>query len=162
MATKCILAPVVEIDAHGNEITVMKSTHVEMTPEELEAHISANEESLEDAKRFKIEAIRAEKKRIRDGGFVVDGILFCSDSEARISYLELSTDMATNPAMVVQAWKASDGVWVTMDGTLFSAVKEAWAGLLTSVFAWQAEKEAEVNEAQTKEALNDITVFYVG
>jgi phosphoglycolate phosphatase-like HAD superfamily hydrolase len=87
--------------------------------------------------------IQAEKCRIRDGGFVVDGVLFDSDQAARTSYLELALRFGVDPAFSTR-WKASAGVWVAMDATLFARVQAMGTAHMQAAFAWQEARDAEL------------------
>lgn len=88
-------------------------------------------------------AIQAEKVRARDAGFLVDGVLFDSDQSARISYAELAPRLSSDPTFTTP-WKASAGVWVTMDAALFARVQAAGTAHIRAAFAWQEARDAEV------------------
>lgn len=113
------------------------------------------EPSLADLKAAKLAAIQTGKNAVKDGGFVHEGVLFDSDSEARLAYLELSTKLIQNPAYSTP-WKASTGVWVTMDAALFLALQPAYEAHISACFAWQAAREMEVAAAQTAAAVQVI------
>lgn len=110
-------------------------------------------------KADKLQAVQAEKARVRDGGFMVDDTLFDSDISARTSYTELGLRLSQNPSFTTQ-WKASAGQWVTMDAALYSQVVIAGEAHITSVFAWQAAKEAEIGGCQTAEELEAVVTTY--
>jgi hypothetical protein len=112
--------------------------------------------SLEQAKAAKLAAIQAEKSRARDAGFLVGGVLFDSDAGASLAYLELENKLAAD-ASYATSWKASDGVWVTMDAALYGQVKAAGTAHIAACFAWQAAREAEVAAAQTVAAVNAVS-----
>ena len=124
---------------------------------------TAEEEStrLADAKAAKLAAIHAEKNRARDGGFIVDGVLFDSDLPARTSYAELAIAMQQDPAFSTR-WKASDGVWVDMDATLFQKVYAACRAHIEACFAWQEAKEQAVAMATTYDDVMAIVTTYGG
>jgi hypothetical protein len=113
------------------------------------------EPGLADLKAAKLSAIQAGKNAARDGGFVHEGVLFDSDSGARLAYLELSTKLLQTPAYSTP-WKASTGVWVTMDAALFLALQPAYEAHISACFAWQAAREMEVAAAQTAAAVQAI------
>lgn len=92
-------------------------------------------------------AVQAGKCQARDAGFDVSGVHFDSDQAARTAYLELAMEIAANPAYSTD-WKASTGVWVTMDATLFAQVKLAGTTHVQSCFAWQATRDAELAAIQ--------------
>lgn len=91
----------------------------------------------------KTASLQAEKCRVRDAGFLVDGSRFDSDQAARTSYLELA-DMLAADASYATSWKASAGVWVTMNATLYAKVKTTGAAHISICFAWQAARDAEL------------------
>ena len=94
----------------------------------------------------KLERINEGKNLALDAGFTLDGVLFDSDSPARLAYLELSLKLGQDPAYSTP-WKASTGVWVTMDAALFSSLQPAYEAHIQSCFAWQAAREQEVAAA---------------
>ena len=124
---------------------------------------TAEEESkrLADTKAAKLAAIHTEKNRARDGGFMVDGVLFDSDLPARTSYAELAISMQQDPAFSTR-WKASDGVWVDMDATLFQKVYAAGRAHIEACFAWQEAKEQSVATAATYDDVMAIVTTYGG
>ena len=115
--------------------------------------------TLADAKAAKLAAIHAEKNRARDGGFIVDGVLFDSDLPARTSYAELAIAMQTDPTLTTR-WKASDGVWVDMTSALFQQVYAAGRAHIEACFAWQEAKEQAVAMATTVAAVEAISATY--
>lgn len=114
---------------------------------------------LEDIKAAKLNAIHAEKNRARDAGFTVDGVLFDSDTQARVAYLELEMQLDRDPAYSVQ-WKASEGLWVTMNAELYAQVKAAGQAHIENCFAWQAAREAEVEAAATVDEVRAVSEGY--
>lgn len=122
---------------------------------------TAEEESkrLADAKAAKLAAIHAEKNRARDGGFMVDGVLFDSDLPARTSYAELAIAMQQDHAFSTR-WKASDGVWVDMTSVLFGQVYAAGRAHIEACFAWQEAKEQSVATAATYDDVMAIVTTY--
>lgn len=99
--------------------------------------------SLSEVATTRLAAIQVEKCRARDGGFLVDGVLFDSDQAARTAYLELALRFQVEPTFSTR-WKASSGVWVTMDATLFGRIQEAGTVHIQAAFAWQEARDAEV------------------
>ena len=80
------------------------------------------------------------EKRLRlDAGFLVGEVLFDSDINARLAYTELAMALQADPTYTTP-WKASDGVWVTMDAGLYAQVYAAGKAHIQSVFTWLAEK----------------------
>lgn len=117
--------------------------------------------NMDEARAAKLAAIQAEKNRVRDGGFPVGGVLFDSDAGARLAYLELENKLAVDQAFTT-SWKASDGVWVTMDAMLYAQVKAAGTAHISACFAWQAAREAEVAAAQTIAEVEAVSAVYGG
>jgi hypothetical protein len=125
----------------------------------IDVSLEIAQQRLNTAKEEKRKKVQEEKCRIRDGGFYVDDVLFDSDDGARIAYLELAMQLNANPSFTT-FWKASEGVWVTMDAYLFSRVYEEGADHIKQVFEWQSIKDAEITSAETMEALENISVEY--
>lgn len=94
----------------------------------------------------KLERINEGKNLALDSGFTHDGALYDSDSKARLAYLELSLKLGQDPAYSTP-WKASTGVWVTMDAALFASLQPAYEAHIQGCFAWQASREQEVAAA---------------
>ena len=94
----------------------------------------------------KLAAINEGKNAALDSGFTHNGVLFDSDSKARLAYLELSLKLGQD-ATYSTPWKASAGVWVTMDAALFAAMQPAYEAHIAWCFAWQAAREQEVAAA---------------
>jgi len=90
--------------------------------------------------------IRAEKYKIRDSGVLVNGILFDTDLEARISYVELGQRFIDDPTITLD-WKASGNTWVLMDLALYQEVVTAKDKHIKGVFEWQLAVETEINES---------------
>ncbi|UJX40393.1 hypothetical protein K9F62_17070 [Desulfovibrio sp. JY] len=103
--------------------------------------------TLTEAISAKLAAVQAEKCRVRDGCFLVDGVLFDSDQAARTSYLELENELSADAAYTTP-WKASAGFWVTMDATLYASVKASGRTHVAACFAWQAARDAELAAIQ--------------
>ncbi len=89
-----------------------------------------------------------EKSRVRDAGFLVDGVLFDSDLSARIAYAELGSELLEDPTYTT-GWKASDGVWVSMNLALYAQIRAAGKTHTQICFGWFALKEAQIDAAQT-------------
>ena len=132
----------------------------DLTEEEFAAALAAqNAPTLEQARAVKLAAIQAEKNRVRDGGFLVEGTLFDSDAGARVAYLEIENKLFVDNTFTVQ-WKASDGVWVTMNAELYDKVKVAGTEHIHNCFLWQATKEAAIMSANSIAELDTISVNY--
>ena len=117
--------------------------------------------SIEELKAEKLEAVRAEKIRARDGGVLVGGVLFDTDEAARIAYAELALRLAANPDYVVDDWKASEGVWVRMDGALFGELMAAGEAHIAAVFTWQRLVESAVELATTKAEVRSLNLSFL-
>ena len=128
------------------DIKTGKVTQREMTPEEIS---SLPTPSLSDTKTAKLHRINDAKNTYLDGGFLHNGVLFDSDIKARAAYLELAYKFGQDPMYVKDGWKASTGVWVTMDAALFAALQPDYEAHIDWCFVWQKAKEMEVAAAQT-------------
>lgn len=100
--------------------------------------------------------IGARKNALRDGGFLVDGVLWDSDAGARLAYAELAQRLAADPSFTTR-WKASEGQWVTMTAALFAAVYTAGAAHIAAAFAWQEAEEARL-AATPDEELSEFVI----
>jgi hypothetical protein len=58
----------------------------------------------------------------------------------------------------VPDWKASDGVFVLMDGALFTQIRAAWTEHISSITLKQKAKDAEVESLTT---LTDVEAYEV-
>lgn len=114
---------------------------------------------MNELKAAKLQAVQAEKVRVRDAGFLVGDTLFDSDLSARTSYTELGLRLSLNPSFETQ-WKASAGQWVTMDAALYAQVMTAGEAHIAAVFSWQAAKEVEIGGCQTVEELEEVVTTY--
>ena len=114
---------------------------------------------MNELKAVKLQAVQAEKVRVRDGGFLVADTLFDSDISARTSYTELGLRLSQNPSLTTQ-WKASPGQWVTMDAALYAQVMTAGEAHIAAVFAWQAAKEMEIAACETVEGLEAVVTTH--
>jgi len=106
------------------------------------------EPTLEEVKAAKLTRINDAKNVALDGGFAHDGVLYDSDSKARLAYLEFALKLGQDPEYST-AWKASTGQWVTMNAALFMARQPAYEAHIKGCFAWQENREKEVAAAQT-------------
>lgn len=115
--------------------------------------------ALDRAKAAKSAAVQAEKVRARDAGFIANGVLWDSDQSARVSYSEIALKLLATPTFATP-WKASQGVWVTMDAATYAAVSSAGETHVQNVFAWQAARDAEIAAATTVEAVQAVSEHY--
>lgn len=106
-------------------------------------------------------AIHTEKKRSRDGGVEVDGILFDTDINAQVMYRGFKDEVVKDPFYTVDKWRASsEGGFVVMTAELLDKIQAAGKQLFTNVFAWQSRQEALVDAATNLEALEQINTTY--
>ena len=116
--------------------------------------------NIEAMKADKLAKIQAGKSTARDAGIMVNGMLFDTDSSARIAYLELSFKLSQDPTYSVQ-WKANDdGDWVEMNSALFNDLYVAFGTHLEAVFAWQEVQSQAVAAASTPEEIAAISDVY--
>lgn len=113
--------------------------------------------TLADVRADKRAAIQTRKVQARDGGFLVNGVRFDSDGAARIAYIELAMRLQAS-ATFSTAWKASDGVWVTMNAALYAQVAAAGEAHVSAAFARQAELDAALDACTTIEAVNALNI----
>lgn len=125
-----------------------------MTPEEYQ-EFETN--YINNLKSQKLAQVQTKKNELRDAGFLVDGVLFDSDIAARVAYSELGMQFMNNTEFST-SWKASNGVWVTMDYELYQKVMIAGKTHIESCFMWQANKEIEINAATTIDDVNAIEI----
>ena len=119
-------------------------------------------EKFEKAKKEAEMALEQEKKAVKTQGVVVDGTLFDTDDSARLSYIEFMLKLMQSPQYTVSEWKASDGVWVTMDSVLFNKLMAAWEVRLTTIFSFVKAKENELKDKTTVESIQAVDVKYKG
>lgn len=81
------------------------------------------------------DALDIKKRERRDGGFLVEGMMFDSDNNARIAYQELAMTLSADPTFSTE-WKASNGDWVTMDVAMFQKVVAAGSKHIADTFSW--------------------------
>ena len=117
--------------------------------EDIPAPKPAPTPSISDTKTAKLHRINAAKNTRLDGGFLHNGVLFDSDIKARAAYLELAYKFGQDPMYVKEGWKASTGVWVTMDAALFAALQPDYEAHIDGCFVWQHAREVEVAAAQS-------------
>jgi len=101
-------------------------------------------EKLAHAIEDKRQEIQQEKCRRRDDGLVVDGIKFDTDPNAQTMYTQYMVALLMDNTYTVPDWKASDGVFVVMDGTLFMQIRAAWTAHISSLTTLQKAKDVEV------------------
>lgn len=126
----------------------------------LEGGVPEEAEGVEEVRSEVLGKLRKEKLDVRSEGILVDDILFDTDVEARLAYLELMFKFMMNPEYVVENWKASEGVWVIMNKSMFDKLVLAWEGRLTSLFSFVREKEAEIKSKDDLEEIKITDVTY--
>jgi len=125
------------------------------------ASLTKPEPTLEDIRAEKEAALAAEKRRVKDGGFMVDRVLFDSDAAARTAYLEFNALLAIDPAYS-EEWKANGDTWVTLDATLFAKIVEASKQHTSSVFAWLKQQQTALKAAMTVEEIEAVSINFHG
>jgi hypothetical protein len=110
--------------------------------------------AIEDKRR----EIQEEKCLRRDNGLVVDGIKFDTDPNAQTMYTQYMVALLMDNTYAIPDWKASDGVFVVMDGVLFMQIRQAWTDHISALTTRQKAKDAEV-EALT--SLADVESYDV-
>ena len=122
------------------------------------------ETTLEQLAGIKLAAIQKEKIRVRDGGVLVDGILFDTDARAMAAYTKTMVFLfSQNPTAVIQDWKASEGIWIQMTYPLLASLVPIMAANETNAFAWQAAREEEIRVAldnNNRAALETVSTTY--
>jgi hypothetical protein len=96
-----------------------------------------------DAKKVKLQSV---KKELVNSGVIVNDVLFDTDSNARLSYMEFKNQLVDDPVFTVDKWKASVGQWVTMTEDLCNAVITAGKAQMTSIFDWQGAQESAIDD----------------
>lgn len=113
--------------------------------------------TLEGCKLVLLGIAGSKKKQLLDGGFELNGTLFDSDINARMAYAELGMKFQASPTYSTQ-WKASPGVWVTMDATLYAQIASAGEAHISGIFAWLAGVQAQIAAAETVQELMEIEI----
>jgi hypothetical protein len=108
-------------------------------------------EQLRGKKKLIVNTIR---KKTVEAGFVVGGIIYAFDANARIAYQELAMTFSMLPEFQTR-WKASVE-WVTMDVVLFQQIVAEGKFHIASWFGWQEDKEIELNACTTIEELQNV------
>lgn len=105
-----------------------------------------------------IVAVKENRKKALDAGFLVDGVLWDSDINARVAYQEVGTVFAADSGYEV-LWKTSGTNWVTLDSSLYSKVVAAGQQHIADCFAWEQAKNEEINAAQNTE-LGSVSIIF--
>lgn len=120
------------LDKHRIEYTDETTDFLSLISEDIStSYVPGTAPTLEQ-KQF---ALNQEKKSRLNAGFDLDDVHYDYDINARIAYRELADELREDPSYITP-WKASEGIWVTMDATLYSQVKQAGKAHIASVFAW--------------------------
>ncbi|WP_419174396.1 DUF4376 domain-containing protein [Desulfosediminicola sp.] len=115
--------------------------------------------SFEDLLQNKLKKVQMARRQKQYGGFDVEGTKYDSDTVAQLAYTKLEAHLKENPAYTVR-WKASDGVWVDMDATLFAKVTTAEKAHIALCFAWQEAKEIELKGCGTPAELDNVSILF--
>jgi hypothetical protein len=112
---------------------------------------------LAQAKADKKIDLQAEKVKRRDAGIVINDILWDTDANAQIMYTQFATvGLAADPAMVVENWKASPGVFTEMSAAVIYSIIPKWIAHSSSITSTQKAKE---NEIDTLTTLADVDAY---
>ena len=117
--------------------------------------------SFTDLKAAKLQAVQAEKVSVRDGGLDLTGIHWDTDERAQAAYVKYYLGLLQDQTLVVPDWKASSGTWVEMNALVFQELQAALKTHESTLFTWQRQKEQEINDCETIEQLEAITVNYI-
>jgi hypothetical protein len=112
-----------------------------------DAHLLAT--AVEDKRK----EIQQEKCRRRDVGLVISGIKFDTDANAQTMYTQYMVVLLMDNSYAIPEWKASDGVFVVMNGALFMQLREAWTTHISAITAQQKAKEIEIDSLTTLAAV---------
>lgn len=115
-------------------------------------------QTVEEVAQEVLSKLAEEKRKIKSEGITVEGILFDTDEYARLAYMELMFKFIMNPLYVVADWKASEGVWISMDKSMFDKLMTEWELKMTSLFTFVKTKEAEIKSKSTVETLKGVDV----
>ena len=89
----------------------------------------------------KLAEVQAEKVKVRDGGMLVDGVLWDTDSQAQAAYQRFFIGLSSNPSLSVSNWRASKDIVKTMDAVMFQKIMVAWQAHEAGCFLWQDQKD---------------------
>ena len=149
---------IIELDVDADSNWGCPNTLViDNTGEQLSVREKTENELVIDMKPSISLKIQEKKNEMRDGGFDVDGTHFDSDMSARVAYTELAMQIQENPSFTT-VWKASEGVWVTMNAELFSKVATNGQACIQNAFTWQSEMDTALSAAKTFADLNAINI----
>lgn len=127
-----------------------------------EGGVPESAQTVDEVRQEALAKLNSEKRKIKTEGVTVEGVKFDTDEESRIAYLELMIKFMINPEYTVNDWKASDGVWVTMNKSMFDKLVTAWEARLTSLFSFVKVKETEIKNKVDKESISNTNVTYSG
>ena len=86
------------------------------------------------------QALKSKKIKLREQGLVVSGIKFDTDYNAEIAYLTFLNKTKDDPKYTTR-WKASKGIWITMNRELCLKVKKLVDEYINNIYKWEEEKE---------------------
>ena len=120
---------------------------------EVTAILPADVPPIAQVRLDKWEQIKASRDQRKDGGVLVNGKWFHTDTGSRIQQLGLVLMGASVPAV---AWKTMDGTFTTMSQPLAGQIFQAVAALDMALFA-AAETHREAMEASDRPDLYDFS-----
>jgi len=101
-------------------------------------------EAMSQAVIEKMLDIQRHKCLLRDGGVIIDGILWDTDSSAQGMYTQTMLMMQIDPTFVVPDWKASAGVYTEMSLPVLTSVLMEWKDFVSGLTTNQKKKEDEL------------------
>lgn len=122
--------------------------------EEFKRHVAAGGAvEIESSKLAKWEEIKASRDRRKNGGVLVNGKWFHTDTDSRIQQLGLVLMGASVPAV---QWKTMDGTFTAMSQALAGQIFQAVAALDMALFA-AAEMHRSAMEASATPSTYDFS-----
>lgn len=113
---------------------------------------------LAEAKVKKLSELQQEKRRRRDSGMVIGGILFDTDANADTKYTKMLLACQISPTYTIPDWKASDGVFVEMTASLVLQVMQTFGVYESALTSKQKQKVEEINALSTIEDVESYDV----
>lgn len=110
--------------------------------------------------RLKV-VVQNEKCHMRDRGVEFEGMTWDTDGAARIAYVEMAAKLQSDPDYTT-IWRASPGSWASMDAVTFARFQAVYEAHVQTCFAWQAEREAEIDACTSIDELATVTLAAPG
>lgn len=142
------IAGAIELTAGQWDLSQRNKLKVNINSMVLEEVIAPDDQQFLAAKSQKLQQIQAEKNKVCNSGLTIEAdgteFFFDSDESARIAYSEFALQLADDPTFSVKNWKASEGLWVTLDKALYSKIITAGVLLRTRAFNWKKQQDQKV------------------